>query len=432
MGAVSEDETASDPLKLEDLALLVRTFTRDFSAVVERTSNSIVAEYDDPGIQRRAMVWKMRIIPLAQSYLVVDDPRIAFVDLWSLTEQIRLGATTDETLTEFGPNARILEEDMAQLKNQIRRIGGTFLTETQVIETEASIDAFAEESEIGERFFAYHRADPDAVLGSFLTGMVSTPLSALNPFSGVSETAVAIHDVAGSADLIRDVVVNTPGELRWQSELVIHDFRNSPELQRTLASLENVAKTTAEFAVIARELPQQVRLEVEALLNEVGEAQVQLNATLEQVQTTLQEVEPLLVSSERVTVSIAEAGAALEKTFMALDTTMVTILGTPEARAAAAARRDPNEESEPFRILDYAETAEVATSTAVELRALLEELQEITDGERAQELVDLANRTTATVVDHLALRIGQLILAATACALLLRFLWGRLGSSAKS
>ncbi|MEO2093804.1 MAG: hypothetical protein ABGY71_07045 [bacterium] len=410
----------------------MRTYARDFSSVVEVASNRIVARTDDPDLQRRAMVWKMQVIPLAQSFLVVDDPRLAFVDLWSLTEKIRVGSESDELRSLLDLDLTELEEEMGQLNRQMRRIGSTFLTEEQVAETEASIEAFAMDSQIGERFFAYNRSGSDVNLGSFLGSLVTTPLSALNPFSGVSETAVAIHDVAGSADLIRDVVVNTPDELRWQSELVMHDFRNSPELQRTLTSLESMTKTSAEFAAIARELPQKVRLEVEGLLDDVGEAQARLNATLDQVQATLQQVEPLLDSSQRVTESVTEAGTALEKTFMAFDASMVTILGTPEARAAAAARRDPNEESEPFRILDYAETAERLTLTAAELRALLDEVQELTEGERSEELVDLANRTTASVVDHLALRVGQLILAATACALLLRFLWARLGAPVKS
>lgn len=428
-----EDKNAPSPIEQGGLLVLVRSYVTDFSTVVESTSNRAIEQIESPETQRLALVWKMKVITLARSYLVVEDPRIAFVDLWSLTEQVRLDATTEETVGLFGPSAVQLEEKMTQLNRQIRRIAGTFLTEEQVKDTERSIEAFAADSEIGERFFAYHRTKNNGEeLGSFLTGMVQQPLSALNPFGGVSETAVAIHDVAGSADRMRDVVAQMPDDLRWQWELIFHDLRNSPELQRTLASVESITSTSQDFAAIAREMPAEIRGEVEALLTEVGEAQVDLRTTLGEVQQTLDQVQPLLESTEDVTVSLTAAGAALEKTFIALDTTMVTILGTPEARAAAAARRDPNKKSEPFRILDYAETADSLTRAAEELRGVLNELQGLTGGEKMQAIASTVDQTTTTAVDHIVLRIGQLILAATACALLLRFMWGRLGSTRSS
>ena len=428
-----QNKNAPSPIKQEGLLLLVRSYATDFSTVVESTSNRAIEQIESPETQRLALVWKMKVITLARSYLVVEDPRIAFVDLWSLTEQVRLDATTDETTQVFGPSAELLEEKMAQLNRQIRRIAGTFLTDQQIGDTERSIEAFAADSEIGERFFAYHRTkDGGEELGSFLTGMVQQPLSALNPFGGVSETAVAIHEVAGSADRMRDVIAKMPDDLRWQWELIFHDLRNSPELQRSLTSVESITNTSKEFALIAREMPAEIRGEVEALLTEAGEAQVELRATLGEVQATLDQVQPLLESTEEVTISLTAAGNALEKTFIALDATMVTILGTPEAREAAAAKHDPNEKSEPFRILDYAETADSLTRAAEELRGVLNEIQGLTGGEKMQEIATTVDRTTTTAVDHIVLRIGQLILAATACALLLRFLWGRLGSTRSS
>ncbi|MFT7485808.1 MAG: hypothetical protein ACI9F9_001658 [Candidatus Paceibacteria bacterium] len=434
ISVVRDEEEARPSLELQELELLVRTFGLDFATVIETTSNRLVAGTEDPGLQRQALVWKMRTISLAQSFLIVEDPRIAFVDLWSLTEQVRLESGEQEWHSDFGPEVVVLTERMSQLNRQIRRIGGTFLTEKELSETEASIESFAANSAIGERFFAYHRGGKDQVaLGSFLTGMVTTPLSAFNPFGGVSETAVAIHDVAGSADLVRDAVVQMPDELRWQLELIIHDIRNSPELQRSLTSAETLTKTFEDFAVLAKSMPKDLRGEVEALLAEMDEAQVQLRATLAEVNGTLDKVEPLLESTERVTESVAVAGAALEQTFVAFDASMVTILGTPEAREAAASRKDSGKDSgkksEPFRILDYAETAESLTQTAINLQALLEELQLVTGGEHVQELTDTLDETTTRVVDHLAIRIAQLLAIATACALLLRVLWGRLGSS---
>ncbi|MFT7671440.1 MAG: hypothetical protein ACI8X5_004158 [Planctomycetota bacterium] len=429
-GGSEEKDSVSSPLENKELMLLMRSFSRDFSSTIETASNRVILDSSEsPEAQRRILVWKMRTIPLAQSFLIVEDARIAFVDLWALTQQVRLSSQSTEAEEHFGSVVGELAGRMDRLNVQIRRIGSTFLTEQELDETERSIEKFAGDSQIGERFFAYHRSQPDAELGSFLTGMVSKPLSALNPFGGVGETAVAIHDVAGSADLFRDAVVEIPDELRWQSELIIHDLRNSPELQRTLASVESLTQSTADFRDIARDLPQELRNEVGALLEEAGEAQDDLRVTLKELGDTLDKVDPLLTSTEEVTESVATAAAALEKTLVAFDASMVTILGTPEAREAAAARRDPNAPSEPFRILDYAEVAVSVTATAEELRSLLEELNQVTESGRIAELAATAEQTTTGTVDHLVLRLGQLILVLTGCALLLRLLWGRLDSS---
>ncbi len=76
--------------------------------------------------------------------------------------------------------------------------------------------------------------------------------------------------------------------------------------------------------------------------------------------------------------------------------------------------------SEPFRILDYAETAEQLAAAAAELNGLVVEVHGVIRSDLA--VVEDAARST---VDHLVFRAAELVLVILAAAFVLRAFWNR-------
>ena len=239
-----------------------------------------------------------------------------------------------------------------------------------------------------------------------MTGLVTKPLSALNPFSGVSDTAVAIHEVSKSAESFRDAVLELPDVLRWQTELTLHDLRHSDEITGALSSIAEVAESSTRISETAERLPDEVR------------------ETLDQATGTLDRLEPLLVSGTSLMESFDAAGATWTTTFQAFQEMLAGLIPEEDPNAPPP---DPENPPRPFDILDYAKTAEELTATAAELRVLLDDVRTTAGGPELQTVVSSASETAHSTIDHIVLRIGQLLFGLLVGIVLVRIVWTRTG-----
>ena len=394
----------------DELRILMRGFNEDFSTKIERLSDVAVASTSDPAKQRTAIIWKMRLIPLCKSFLEHPDAQVTFVDTWALCAQVQqlIEDSTHAGEEGFDDVQGVGAEVADTLLTRIERIGQTFLTSQEIEETRVPIFAFAESHQIGERFFAYHRTHKGENLGSFMGGLVTRPLNALNPFSGVSDTAVAIHEISETADSFRDTVADMPDILRWQVELTLHDIRHSPEVTGALENIDQVADGTTRVVDLAESLPEELR------------------RTLHEAEGTIDTLKPMLDSANACLESFDSAGATWSQTFVALQTMVASF--TPEVDPDAPPKPEPAEPPRPFDILDYAETAERLTATAAELRGLIEDVKTTAGGTELKSVAGTASDTARSTVDHIVLRVGQLIAFLLVGLVVVRIVWTRTGT----
>ena len=87
-------------------------------------------------------------------------------------------------------------------------------------------------------------------------------------------------------------------------------------------------------------------------------------------------------------------------------------------RRPARPRLQPpdHEPSEPFRILDYADTAQSVTLAAAEINAVMASIQ---SADRDLE------GSARSLIDHLLFRVGELILLVIASLIVVRVVWAR-------
>ncbi|MFT5052522.1 MAG: hypothetical protein ACI8QZ_003957, partial [Chlamydiales bacterium] len=405
----SRDSAVSIPAN--ELRLLLDSFNKDFSTAIQRMSDLVVNGSSDPATQRNAMTWKMRLVPLCRSFMDHPEAKVTFIDTWALCAQIVdfVDSNADAEHGDTAGLALIERQTVDGLVKRVENIGNTFLTPTEMEETRILIESFADDHEIGERFFAFHRTHGSEIpLGSFMTSMVATPLSKLNPFGGVSETAVAIHEVSESANAFRDAVVELPDILRWQVELAMHDLRNSEQVASALASIAEVAKSTTEIGTVAEALPDELR------------------RTLEEANGTVERLEPLVLAATELMENFTAAGTAWVTTIQALQEMLASMTGAnDEGGAEPAQASEPVQPARPFDILEYAETAEQLTAAANELHGLLDEVRTIAGGEEINQVASTVDSTARSAIDHMVLRIGELVLVIVAALIVLRAVWSR-------
>ena len=188
----------------------------------------------------------------------------------------------------------------------------------------------------------------------------------------------------------------------------------SPEMQSLVTSLEGFNANAEQLQETARTLPAEIGTQLNETLarSEASQASLQktmaeARATLDELNGTLAHVEPILTSIERTTGQVAEAGVAWAGVARAAQEMVASFDDGP----------DPAESSEPFRILDYTDTAQSVTLAAAEINAVMASIQS-------------ANRdlegSARSLIDHLLFRVGELILLVVASLIVVRAVWARI------
>jgi hypothetical protein len=184
-------------------------------------------------------------------------------------------------------------------------------------------------------------------------------------------------------------------------------------------------------------MPQRIRNEIELLLGGLEAAQPEWRTTLEETQRTVeavssasQELQETAIEFDRTVSTINQAAVALEKTANAVTITAQEIqkffpqrLEKSPLEAAAKSR------GEPFSFQAVTTSALAVSETAEKMRVLLADLRETTESDAvSQQLENTVNSATVKMkglVDHIALRAGQLLILLFILAIAYRFIAAR-------
>ncbi len=413
----------------ESLRFQLELFARQFSAKFQEVVNEIQSVEPGPEIQRRILSERLEVVPTFRALLRHPDARIVYLDMAAYCAQLERRLTSDQY--DLGRGQDLAEDAAKDLSKRIHDIGATFLDPEQLAEVHRDVQQFADEQPLGQQFSTFYAQGGTGLRpGSTITSIITAPLSALNPFGGIDATAVAIHDASEMGERFADVVEQLPDVLRWQVQLVLHNLRTSPEVASIVGSIDEITATVASLEETTRTLPEDVRTQVVEILAETEATQASLRETMAEARTTLEElngtlerVEPVMLSIERTTTGLAEAGAAWEGAVRAVQELITPFIGDPDAPEEEPAADEDS--GEPFRILDYAETAEQLAVAAAELRVLLSDVRGVITGDDLDLVTGAVKDTANAAVDHIVFRIGELILVILAAGIAGRAFWSR-------
>src|SRR5581483_4076385 len=182
-----------------------------------------------------------------------------------------------------------------------------------------------------------------------------------------------------------------PRLLQWQTERTVQAVLENPELQRTLASVEQVSNTVAEET---RKLDQRQ----------------------EEFQKTLDQVNQITVNGKALVVEARQTGETLTRTFTAFDQLMHTINAPP------VPGETPKAPGRPFDITEYGPVFEKATGMAREARLFVDSSLQLESASAFNARMSEVEAFTQRRMNHIALRIAQLIVFFFAMLSLTRWL----------
>jgi hypothetical protein len=348
---ITEDELHADVIDLANA----------FASGVTAAADEISASSPSRTERRRALLWKVRMIPLAQE-AALSGPREGYVELLVLCVAQRQYLTDGAGASLFGERQEIARSAALRLEAGALSYASRLLPRERAAALAGEAEALAKERPIVGEFAAasLHRAFADVSPGARFDWVFRLPMAPFRAFEGVESGAQAIHEFNATARQLGDLAARLPELTRWQLELFLYDLEDRETTMRGLEAFERLSAS-------AERLPAATREELERLLEESTAAQQELRTTLDalrqasaSIDGTLANAQPLADALERVAGRANEAGATWNELV---------------ARFRPEDRGEEEPQGRPFDITEYERTAAGVRDAAVELRALLDALR---------------------------------------------------------
>jgi hypothetical protein len=309
----------------------------------------------------------------------------------------------------YGESAKPYLLASQQVEKEIWRIAATTLKEEQLSELRAAIKTWHEQhptvrspSDTGALSFASEVAQSNRSSRPGITSSVFNLLS-IDPLMGLDPATRELANTRLFAERGLFLTRHMPTLIRWETELLIIQTVEMPQLETLLANTTQLSESADRFSQTTESLPGFI------------------SAERQQIVQALEAQQPGLTSLAAQTEKVLDAGTQMSNASTATLKTFQDVMRQLQARPL-----DPN--AEPFRINDYTAAAAQINSAAQDLVKLLQAFDQTLASGKLDVLsarLDAAIRQTQAggkeLVDYTfrqALVLG-LILIASACALAL-------------
>ena len=408
---VSSLYPGSTAVTLDELRMGLLEFSSMFGMLVTDAADRISTTTAEPKIRRLALLWKIRMPPMAQLAANDPNPRTGYVEMLTVAVSQRQYFEDGAGSTLFGSQQAIALEAAKEIEESAVRGGSLFLPPAKLEELHAEVEQLAKEHPMRGEFLreSIQAGLVKAEKGGAFDDIIGIPMAPFRAIAGVESGAQAIHEFNATAAQFTDIVDQLPQRLRWQMELLSYDLQEQGGvLEQSLQSLQVVAQSADRLSLAAERLPDDAR---EALLNASAELEARsatLKALLAEYRgamtdtgTTAASLGPLIEALSRTSEQLNQAGTAWGGLIAELNKPNPPLPpGTPPPR--------------PFDILDYEKTAIAISTTARDVREAVDDLR----NSRAVIIEELADRV---------LRNGIILIAvALVAALAYRFIASRI------
>jgi len=223
---------------------------------------------------------------------------------------------------------------------------------------------------------------------TMLSSLLAIPLSPFNAFTGVKTGGDAAAQLAVTADRAVNIMVNYPELLSWHMQAAILEVQAQDTPQTLIAELKRTNASIEALVVIARELPEKIRTEGVALLDQSQPAQADVRETLK---------------------ALNEAAVSLEKLNAGILQLIVTCTPAPKDPAAASTP------GRPFDIREYTTALNATATTARDLNTTLQSTMTLIESPALPAHLAEADQTLQSLVATIAWWSLAVILFATTC-----------------
>jgi hypothetical protein len=244
-----------------ELRLKVHAFASRFERAVEGTADMIMEETDDPVIRRRALRFKLYVIPEMQRAAFHYDPLAGLIDAAALTGQLRqffepggggqdMFGDEQDAVIRF---ARIADDEIWQLGQSITKSGDVGRAKQQ-------IGQWVDENPISDLLMV--RESTRALSAKMASEMGSGAGAAIG---GITET------VGDLSDRLTIYAASIPNQARWQAQLLVYDMLDQAELESLGPTTESLADSIDRIASTIELTPDLIIQERAKTLAEIDE-----------------------------------------------------------------------------------------------------------------------------------------------------------------
>jgi hypothetical protein len=218
-----------------DLRAMDNALAISVPGIIESATDHIRARSPDAAMKRRALLWKIEVIPAFYQALFQADPLAAALEAWSLSIQLEEILSAGAGSDQLGPLQPAATEAVHGIRMQIEAAArATAKTPEGFERAKASVESWAREHPMVGSISSRPSILPE------LTRMAAGGLD-ISVFQAVADIPATVADLATRMDIYAAYL---PKAARWQAELMADDFADRGGVQRVLATLASVERLT--------------------------------------------------------------------------------------------------------------------------------------------------------------------------------------------
>ena len=422
-GILGDGKKPSERVSPSVLQGAVMRFSDTVASRILQATEEFAARAGTPEAKLQGLRWRIGQTTAAYSIACNPNANIALLDMLVL---VSLGRAVHEDHWQqvWGEADRPMLEAFTTLERDAWTLASPLLEDVQIEQIRASLKAWRERNpDLAVTAFTRLPVFQDIALEGQKVDDPAGGLGALlsvDPLAGLEPAVREIEQARMFGERTMFYLQRAPLLLSAQVELLGLEFAQRPEVRSSLEDTRRFSQAAASLAETAERLPESVRVEREAAIeqasSELAEQRAGLVADLEKVQgpasRILTDAEAALAAGERMS-------SALQGTIGSLDAFIGGFRDEPSsASAVEPAPQEPR--GKPFDVVEYGEAAARIGDAARELGGLVATLDRSLP--EVRRVLDEAGARGAQAVDHAysrTLRLGLALIAAAALATLL-------------
>ncbi len=351
---IKKEQPAVDPVEIQvNLLRFADEFTSRLLVGVEALRHGT-----QPLSAAESLNWKIAIGTATCSIASGQNAIANLLDMTVFVTEARMSLEDYWQPQVFGESAKSMLESCQSAEAEIWRITDTVLKPDQQAALREAIRTWHLQNSpkdnllvvraVGLASQAAKASRADATKPGNLLGLLM-----LDPLAELDPARRELAQTRLFAERALYVTQKMPTLLRWQTELLSVNTLEQPALQQWATNLAQIAASADTFARTAEGLPKQISAEREKLVQ-----------ALEAQESALT---PVLAEARQTVAAATQLSASLNTTLNTFDGVLKR-LGVDETQGETTSETN----AAPFRVLDYAETAQRLEGAAKQLTVMLQ------------------------------------------------------------
>jgi hypothetical protein len=226
-----------------ELRMRLYDFANTFAGTVEVSADMILAESDDPILQKRALEWKISASGAVHQTVFLRDPLGAYLDTWVFAKQMHQFFATGAGRDLFGPWQQEVVATALQLERRAFELTQWITKTGYAIDLEESLERWADEHPLHDLRFVR-----DTTIPRWAEYVKATGGSALTTVGQMEES---MEDLLSRIDILS---YQLHKQMRWEAQLLMAESLDDERIAGFLAEITTVDENIDLIRIVLEDL----------------------------------------------------------------------------------------------------------------------------------------------------------------------------------